>query len=123
VKHAIETNLALADSIAARRGRAVRDWPIAVLQPGAGASILEASGPSVLLLGHLQPMLGELEPAFLVMGVDGFFGLLATLVRILAELVCTAHRVELQSLKAPRACKNDKRFLPLRKATLPMTQS
>jgi hypothetical protein len=34
--------------------------------------------------------------------------LLATLVRLLAELVCTAHRVELPTLKPPRASQKDK---------------
>jgi hypothetical protein len=53
-------------------------------------------------------MLGELEPAFLIQGVERFFGSLATLVRILAELVCTVHRVELPILKPPRASQKDK---------------
>jgi hypothetical protein len=43
---------------------------------------------SVLLLGHQLPVLGEFEPAFLIQRADGFCGLSATLIRILAELIC-----------------------------------
>lgn len=50
---------------------------------------------SVLLLGHQLPVLGKFEPAFLIQRSDGFCGSSATLIRILAELICAIHRVEL----------------------------
>jgi hypothetical protein len=49
-------------------------------------------------LRHLKPVLGDLEPAFLVERVDGPFGLLPAFVGILSELVCLGNHVATSAL-------------------------